>query len=470
MSERRQAIVVGAGISGLTAARQLKKAGVDVALLEAQHAVGGAMQSERRDGFILERGPFNVLVRDNAFHELLLEAGDELGPVQAAEAANARYLYKDGDIHRVPMGLGPLMKSPLLSFGAKVKVMLGMLVSKPATKAEPTIHEAAERRLGPEIADVFISSIVAGVYGGDSRTLSLKACFPNAYRFDQEKRCPLLYEMSVLRRKKKMYEEHPERRKLKGLVSFKDGLQSLADWLAGQLGEDLHLGCTIERIERLGGGYRLQARTQSGEGSFECEHLILATPHLAAARLIRDLTPAAAAELEQIAAASLVVLNLAYPREHVGHSLAGYGFLVPLTETDLPLMGVLWADSAFPHHAPRGQRLIRVFMGGPRDPEAPRRSDEDLLETAARAVQPLLKIDGEPALVDICRWPNSIPQYEVGHVERIARVEAAVSQVPGLHLVGNYLHGISINDCIREAAAFADRFTATNSQHSERVF
>jgi oxygen-dependent protoporphyrinogen oxidase len=467
---RKQALVVGAGISGLTAARQLKKAGVDVALVESQDKVGGAMQSERRDGFILEKGPFNVLVRDDAFHELLLEAGDEVGPVRAADEANARYLYKDGGIHMVPMGMRPMMTSPLLSFGAKVKVMLGMFFSKPADKPEPTVHEAAERRLGREVADVFISSIISGVYGGDSRKLSLKAVLPKAHEFDQTRRCPLLYEVEVLKRKKKMYEAHPERKAFKGLVSFEGGLQSLGDWLAARLGDDLHLGCTIESIEKTDGGYRVVGRKEEGECAFECEHLILATPHAATARLIRDLAPAAAEELDGINDASLVVLNLAYPRGQVGHDLAGYGFLVPMTETDLPVMGVLWADSAFPHHAPDTHRLIRIFMGGPRDPGAPERSDEELLKTATEAVQPLLEINGEPTLVDICRWPDSIPQYEVGHVERIQRVEAAVADVPGLHLVGNYLHGISINDCIRQASDFADTFAAEVSQPAEKVF
>jgi protoporphyrinogen/coproporphyrinogen III oxidase len=452
---RKQAIVIGAGISGLVAARELAKAGVDVALLESHDKVGGAMQSEQRDGFVLEKGPFNVLVRDDAFHELLQEAGEAVGPVQASDAANARYLYKDGAIHKVPMGLGPLLKSPLLSLPAKIKVSLGMFLSKRATTPEPTIYETAKRRLGPEVADIFISSIVAGVYGGDSSKLSLKACFPNAQVFDQEKRCPLLYEMAVLKRKKRMYEAHPERKALKGLVSFTGGLQSLGDWLAGQLGDGLQLGCTVKSIVRNNGGYHIAAESNGEAHAFYTEHLILATPHLASARLLEALTPELAQELKGISTASLVVLNLAYPREQVGHDLAGYGFLVPLSQTDLPVMGVLWADSAFPHHAPADQRLLRVFVGGPRDPGAPERSDEELLKTSTAAIRPLLDIEGEPSLVDICRWPDSIPQYEVGHTERIERAEARLKESPGLHLVGNYLHGISINDCVRESTKFA---------------
>jgi oxygen-dependent protoporphyrinogen oxidase len=453
---RHQVIVAGGGISGLVTAWRLNRAGVDVTLLEAQPRVGGCMQSEKRDGFILEKGPFNVLVRDDAFHELLEACGGDVAPVRASDDAGARYVLKGGRLLKVPMGPGALLRTPLLSGRAKLRLLRGMILSARAKKDEPTIAEAAERRLGVEVADTFISSIVAGIFGGDSRRLSLKACFPKAWRFDQHRRSPLAYEIGVLRAKKKQAKQHANRRAHKGLVSFRDGLQSLADWLADQLGTDLVTSCRAESITPDADGYTLTCRAAGGPRSFRCRHLVLATPKDVTAGLLRPIEPSVSQTLDEIESASLVVLNLGYRREHIGHPMSGYGFLVPAGEREMPVMGVLWADSAFPHHGPDARRLIRVFMGGARDGQAAARTDEELLRIASDAVNGLLAITGEPVLVDICRWPASIPQYHLGHTQRVERVLESIGPRGNLHLVGNYLRGVSINDCVREGTQMAE--------------
>jgi oxygen-dependent protoporphyrinogen oxidase len=455
LTTHHDVLVVGGGISGLVTAWRLKDTGADVGLIEAADGVGGAMRSEHRDGFILEKGPFNVLVRDDAFHDLLDACADKVRPIAAADEADARYVLKGGVLHKVPTGPGPLIPSPLLSFSAKLRALTGMLISRRADLDEPTIDQVAERRLGREVADVFISSIVAGIFGGDSRKLSLKACFPNAWRFDQDCRSPLLYEMKVLREKKRKAQAEPRRAARKGLISFDGGLQSLPNWLARQLGDGLVTKCPIESVERTMDGYTLRGHDDIDERVFTCRRLILATPTQSTAGLLRTLAPDAASVLEEIECASLVVLNLAYDEVDIGHPMQGYGFLVPATE-DSPIMGVLWADSAFPHHAPGGKRLIRVFMGGPRDPEAPQRSDGELLTIATEAIRDLLDISGHPVLTDICRWPDAIPQYHVGHTERVERICNAIEPLPRLHLVGSYLTGVSINDCVRDAVAAAE--------------
>jgi len=451
----RQVVVVGGGISGLVTAWRLKHAGVDVMLLEAQPTVGGCMQSKHHDGFILEKGPFNVLVRDEPFYELLEECSADVAPVHASDDANARYVLKGGRLLKVPMGPGALLRTPLLSGRAKIRLLRGMILSARAKKDEPTIAEAAERRLGAEVADTFISSIVAGIFGGDSRKLSLNACFPKAWRFDQQCHSPLAYELGVLRAKKKQAREHPDRQAHKGLMSFRGGLQSLADWLADQLGPDLITSCRVESITPAADGYTLNCIGKDELREVRCQHLVLATPKDVTAGLLRAMEPVAAETLDAIESASLVVLNLGYRREDVGHPMSGYGFLVPAGERGMPVMGVLWADSAFPHHGPDDRRLIRVFMGGARDPQAAARTDEELLGIAAGAINGLLAITGEPVLIDICRWPASIPQYHLGHTQRIERLLEAMRPLGNLHLVGNYLRGVSINDCVREGTHMA---------------
>ncbi len=464
-TQYRDTLVVGGGISGTTAASRLSQRGVDVALIEARPDVGGCMTTEHRDGFILEKGPFNVLVRDEAFHEMLDDCAAEVPHIAASEQANARYVMKGGSLHKVPTGPGALIRSPLLSFGAKLRLLRGMLLSAKANKGEPTIADAAERRLGAEVADTFISSIVAGVFGGDSRLLSLKACFPKAWRFDQARRSPLLYEVAVLREKKKRLEENPAMKAHKGLISFKTGLQSLPQWLARQLGDNLFTNRHVESIEHDRDRYTLRCHNISENKleMFACRRLVLATPAHVAGDLLHPLRPTAAELIKGIKSSSLVVLNLAYPARNIGHPMSGYGFLVPASEKDTPVMGVLWADSAFPHHGKTGDRIVRVFLGGPRDPEAVDRSEPELLEIATNALQNLLDISGEPSLVDVCRWKSSIPQYYVGHTERVDRVLEDVGRLPNVHLVGNYLRGVSINDCVGQATRKADEIARSVS-------
>jgi oxygen-dependent protoporphyrinogen oxidase len=462
--EHRGIIVVGGGISGLVAAWKLKSVGADVALVESNNRVGGCMRSEHRDGFILEKGPFNVLVRDEAFHDLLDACEGDVKPIRASEDSNARWLLKNGRLHAVPTGPPALIGSPLLSVGAKLRMLRGMLIGRRADTDEPTIHQAAERRLGREVADTFISSIVAGVFGGDSRKLSLKACFPKAWRFDRERRSPLLYEMKVLREKKRRMHADSRLAARNGLISFDGGLQSLADWLAAQLGDGLLARTRVESIEQTDDGYVLRCSRGAERITTTCRHLVLATPAPATADLLRALAPRASETLEQIETASLVVLNLGYRKADIGHPMRGYGFLVPSTETDVPIMGVLWADSAFPHHAPPDQRLIRIFMGGPRDPGAAQCNNDELLRRGIDAVKDLLSITGEPSLVDICRWPNSIPQYHLGHPDRVEAIRAGIANLPGLHLVGSYLTGVSVNDCVRDATRIVDEIIHTDQK------
>jgi oxygen-dependent protoporphyrinogen oxidase len=201
-----------------------------------------------------------------------------------------------------------------------------------------------------------------------------------------------------------------------------------------------------------------------------CRRVVLATPKSSAADLLRPLVPEAAAELDGVETASLVVLNLGYRRQDVAHPMVGYGFLVPSNEPDMPVMGALWADSAFPHHAESDRRVIRVFMGGPRDPSAADQTDAQLLATANDALRDLLGISSDPVLVDVCRWPASIPQYRPGHTERIDRLSLIVNEVPGLHLVGNYARGVSINDCVREGTLAAGDIIGqlARTDHHER--
>lgn len=519
----RDVVVVGGGISGLTAAWHLKKAGIDVCLLEADTGVGGSIRTERRDGFLLEKGPFNVIVRDPAFEALLDDLSDEVKVITASRAARIRYIYRRGRLHALPTNPVSLATTRLLSVGARFRLLAGLIVSRrcaggarknsrtsegltdrtvgPTEMREETIEQAAVRRFGREVADTIVSAAISGILAGDIRRLSLPACFPGVARIDSQASSLIGYGLkSLLRRARGLSNDEgrisnggpcsrhsplDNRRstRWRGLVSLDGGLGALTESLARRLGADLLSGCRVEEIRwnaecrmwnvdcRVSNGVPSNRHSSldnrsGGTAGLRCRRLLMAAPAVEAGRLLQPLVPEIDAATASIQNASLVVLNVGFRRSDVGHPLQGFGFLVPQNEPDFPLMGVLWADSIFPHHAPPDRRLIRVFIGGTRDPGAVNRTDDELLATAMEALRDLLQLSGRIgpqggpykglALVDVCRYQSAIPQYHLGHTEKVARLRAAVAAQPGLYVIGNYLEGVSINDCVRLATSVAE--------------
>ncbi len=453
----RDIVIVGGGISGLTTAHRLKRTGADVCLLEANQTVGGCTRTERRDGFLLEKGPFNIMVRDPDFEALLVDLADEVSVVSASKSARIRFIYQRGALHAVPTNPIALATTKLLSPSARLRLVRGMVVSKRATDAEETIEQVASRRFGVEVTDTMISAVIAGIFSGDISKLSLAACFPPAATIDANYRSLLGFGLRKALGGKKT------KRRWRGLVSLDGGLGALTSAMGDRLGDDLLTGHPAVAIRRVDGGFEVDTRNEHGEiDTIQSRRLVLGSPAPQTGELLLPLLPDAADLLNSIDSTSLVVLNLGFRRADVGHSIAGFGFLVPRVEPQFPLMGVLWADSIFPHHAPPDHRLIRVFIGGARDPEAIELSDDDLQTRALGALKGLLGLHGEPILVDVCRYRSAIPQYHCGHREKIERLHATVSGIPGLHLVGNYLEGVSVNDCVRLGTRVAEEIMKEN--------
>ena len=463
----RKVVVVGGGISGLTIAWHLKRAGVDVCLLDAAPGVGGCIQTESRDGFLLEKGPFNVMVRDPSFEDLLLAVEDEVPVVAASDVAKKRYIYLNGRLSAVPTNPIALMTTGLLSLGGRLRLLRGLFVSGKAGRAEETIDQVATRRIGRQAADNLVSAAISGIFAGDTKKLSLSACFPTVGRIDAEATSLIGYGLSAALRKKKG--DRPKRR-WRGLVSIEGGLGALTGVLGRYLGADLLSGCRVESTTPRADGFDVGYVDAEGvQRKLACERLVLASSAHETGRLLAPALPEAASALGAIYSASLVVLNLGFRRTDVGHPLDGFGFLVPQTQAGFPLMGSLWADSIFPHHAPPDKRLIRVFIGGARDPGSVDRSDDELLTIAMDSLRGLLKLTGDPVLVDPCRYRAAIPQYHAGHRERIVRLRESTAKLPRLHLVGNYLEGVSLNDCVRLAARVAGEVTSASDSEGTAV-
>lgn len=460
-------VVLGGGISGLTAAWHLHRAGVDVALVESDRQVGGYTRTEQRDGFLLEKGPFNVIVRDPSFEALLEGLGDKVRVVTAGRDARVRYIYRRGKLHPVPSNPVALATTPLLSPGGRLRLVSGLLLSARPRHAEETIAQAATRRIGPQAAEHIVSAAISGIFAGDIRKLSLAACFPGVWKVDCAARSLLAHGLTApLRRRRGGQPTH--RRRWRGLVSLEGGLGSLTRAIGESLGDRLLTGCRVESLELADGGYDVRCRREGASVTLHTHRVVCALSARQAAEQLSPLRPQLADLLRSIPSSSLAVLNLAFRRTDVGHSLKGFGFLVPHSEPDFPLMGVLFADSVFPHHAPPDTRLLRVFIGGAHRPSALEASDEELVRTSLDVVRPLLDLRGEPILTDLSRYLHAIPQYHLGHQEKVKLVLDGAAGLPGFHLVGNYLEGVSLNDCVRLATRVATELIQASPARESR--
>ena len=459
---QKDVVVIGAGISGLTCAYRLKASGLDVSLLEASTRAGGVIQSESIGGYLIERGPNStqgivellMLVRELGLDDELIE-GDPKAPA---------FIYYNEQLHPVPNGPGALIKSKLLSAGAKLRLLREPFAKKREGASEESVGSFFERRLGREVAERLVAPFVSGIYAGDASKLSIQAAFPTLSDFERGHGSLFRGGLAKARgaKAKKAGEEgegQAEKPKRKRLCSFRNGLATLPLALAARLGEDLMHGC--ENIS-VSGGSRL-AESRDFSVSFErggyreqirCRHVVVAAPSKSASGLVSPLSGELSALLSEIEYAPMAIAYLGYDTASIKHSLNGFGFLAVPAER-LSFLGCLFNSSLFPGRAPSGKTLLTAFAGGSRNPGIVDVPDDELISKIHGELQPILGITGDPKVISMTRWARAIPQYALGHAERVKKIDRLTKDVGGLSLAGNYLHGVSVGDCVKEADARA---------------
>lgn len=457
LSATREAVVIGAGVSGLALAQDLHRAGRDVLVLDKNDEPGGCARTVSESGFLFERGPFNLLVRNPLFESLLENLAERVEVVPPSPSAKRREILLGGIRRKVPMSILEAITTPLLSPIQKLRVGAEPFLGRRPTTGDPTLGDLIRRRFGHGLADRVVSAVVAGIFGGDLDRLSARSCFPLLWEVDQSS-ASLIF--GLIRRG--FQSRKNPRRKWKGMISFRDGVGGFCRAMASVLGESLHLNTAVESIERTRGGYRL--RVCSGAGMAEeisTRKLILATDLPTARKLLCPWANAVAELLEPIESVSLAVVNAGFGPEALPEAPEGFGFLVPKVEKGVSILGVLFASSVFPHQAPEGCHSVRIFIGGTRSPEWVRLGDEELVERALAELGRFLPMKTKPRALAVSKWADSVPQMKPGHFERIAEVEGLLGrEYSGLHLVGNYLHGVSVNDCVVHARTTAARLLA----------
>jgi len=447
MEARREqpVVVVGAGISGLTCAWRLRREGVNVVCLDPSDRVGGALRSHAKDGFLLEAGASTILETPELV-DLITEVGLAKEIIRAA-ARLPRYILRGGSLHALPTGLGSLLRTRLLSAGAKWRI-LGELWTPPSRATEDESVDAfIRRRFGEEIGRVIVAPFVSGTFAGDPTALSARSVLPRLV--DLERRYGgVIKGMLGMMRSARPHESSAGRR---SLISLRDGMESLPRRLAQRLGEDVRLRARAEAIRRdAQGAWVVSVRRGEEAMRLSGRAVVLATPAGEAARLLADASPPASTTLTEVTSASLAVVSLGWPRAAVSHGLHGLGFLTVPGE-QRRILGCLWPSSTFAERAPSGSVCFTAFVGGTLDPQAASLGDEALGELVRHDLSQVLGISGPPRVLSIDRYRQALPQYGIGHAQRGARAREAIDRVPGLFVCGNYFSGVSVGECVRAA-------------------
>ncbi len=448
----KHVIVVGAGISGLTCAYRLKQKGFQVTLVESGDSVGGVIQTRIENGFLCEAGP-------NSFQNTpeIIQLIDELGisnELVTAEARLPRYIFYRGRLHPAPMGPGGLFSTRLLTFRGKMRIF-GEPWSKPGPESkEETLAQFVTRRFGPEVLRNFVAPFVSGVYAGDPQRLSAQSAFPILVELERKHR-------SILKGLIAQARKAPKPRRPRRLCSFRKGLHTLPQALAGTIGGDhIFLGTRAESIgvNAVNGknAFTLRLRKEDQPLELCADAVVLAGAAYHMADFIETLSSTLARELAAIEYPPLVGTCVAYRNSDVPHSLKGFGFLVPRGE-GVRLLGCIWSSSLFPGRAPDDSALFTVFVGGATDPEATLLNDAEIVELVRKDLKATLGTTATPRVAALNRYKHAIPQYPIGHEERLRRIEEVLKGIPGLFLAGNYLRGVSLPDCVKQSTALADR-------------
>ncbi len=458
--------MIGAGIAGLTTAYRLRKLGeerglpIDLQILEASPRAGGTIETVVRDGLVMERGPDSLLTEKPRALELCREIGlgDRILPTSREHAGSL--VYRDSRLLPVPDGLHlmapsrllPFLASPLLSWPGKLRVALEPFVPRRLDDEDETLADFVRRRLGNEALVRLAQPMVGGVYTADPEKLSLLATMP---RFIEHERRfgSVIRGMVAQRRAREGGIGGARGPRYDRFVALRDGLEELPKKLVALLPDGaLRLGSPVSRIERVGNGWSVIGTTDT----LSADAICVAAPAYTAATILGAFAPRIASELAEIEHASSATVNLVYRREDVGDPLRAFGFVVPAVER-LPLIACTYTSRKYAGRSPEDQILLRAFVGGALFPEHLEADDDGMVSAVHACLARLLGIRARPVRAIVSRYSRAMPQYHVGHLARIERIETAMAAFPTLALAGNAYHGTGIPDCIASGDAAAER-------------
>lgn len=465
---KRSIAIIGGGISGLAAACRLTAGGpdLDLVLFERDARLGGKILTERSDQYVIEGGPDSFLSAKPRGIELSLELGLGDRLIEPDQRHRGAFVLRDNGLIRIPEGLTglvpsrlkPMFSTPLLSPLGKVRLACDLAIRPRQTLEDESLASFVERRLGREMYDRLIEPLMSGIYAGDGRQLSLAATFPGLRAAERTHGGMIRGAMAV--RKAAAFRRDPHGARA-SFVSFQAGMAELVDAIVRRIedgGVCIRTETPVLAINRRADGGRGFDIETTGPGDAQRQSfdaVIVAVPAWAAAPLVDPWSPDASDAIAGIPHVSNAIVTMAFTASQCPHDLNGSGYIVPRSE-HRPVMAVTWVSSKWRQRTPENHILVRAFIGRAGQQEYLTGDDASLQRIARSEFQDVLGITGAPVLSRVFRWDRGMPQYNLGHLDRVDRIQLGIGRVPGLEIAGNMLRGVGIPDCIASGEAAAD--------------
>lgn len=461
--QNKKVVIVGGGITGLSAAFYMQKEArekglpLDVILVEASNRLGGKIQTVRRNGFIIERGPDSFLIRKKSMGILAEDLGIEGELVK--NATGQAYVLVGGELHPIPGGsvmgipteIGPFLKTELFSLTGKLRAAGDFILPRSKIKGDQSLGGFFRRRFGGEIVENLIEPLLSGVYAGDIDTMSLEATFPQFYAVEKKHRSLILGMKKTTPKQLPQKDGHSAKKE--GVFhTFRNGLETVVEAIEQQLEPgSVMKGVRIDAIEAPGMAGEKTILEMNDGRKIEADAIILTTGHEMAGRLFAP--HGLLQDLRAIPTTSVATVALAFPEEHVVQDKEGTGFLVSRS-SDYSITACTWTHRKWPTTTPDGKVLIRAFVGRVGDEAIVELPDAEIEKIVLSDLGEVMNITGKPDFTVITRWKKDRPQYRVGHKQRIASARAELeSKFPQVKLAGASYNGVGLPDCIDQGRA-----------------
>jgi len=456
LEQKPSVAIVGGGITGLTAAFRLRQRNIAVTVYEAGDRVGGVIRSLRQDGYLAEFGPNSILETSPKIVSLIRDLGLEPRRLYSDPNAENRYLVRNGKPVCLPMSPIKFFGTPLFSAGAKLRLLREPFLRRAPADLEESVADFVLRRLGQEWLDYAINPLVAGIYAGDPRRLSVPHAFPRLHAVEQRYGSLILGQILGARERRRRGEVSKQEAKK---VSFDDGLQVLTDTLGQKLGEAVRLRSAVKVLERGPAAWRVTVASDGAEAIVEHAAVLLTAPaHKLAEIALQAGAGLTLQPLREIHYPPVASVVLGFRRDQVAHPLDGFGMLIPEVER-FQILGTLFSSSLFPHRAPAGHVTLTTYVGGVRAPDLALRPENELYAMTLQDLRTILGVTGQPTFQHSVLYPQAIPQYEVGYGRHKSLMADLEQRAPGLFFAGHYRDGISLGDSILSGHDTAERMS-----------
>ncbi len=456
--KKQKVVIIGGGITGITTAYYLQQHAqehnlpFEVILLEASHRLGGKMQTVVKDGYVIERGPDSLLERKQSALRLAKKIGidDKLVNNSSGESfilANERlFPMPGGSIMGIPTELTPFITTRLFSMAGKMRAAVDLILPRSKSKEDQSLGKFFRRRFGDEVVENLIEPLFMGVYAGNIDQLSLMSTFPQFYHLEQKHRSLILGMRKKTPPAKQNNTMSSEERK-GAFVTLTSGLQSFVEAIEDKLQpQSVYKGYRVEAVKKVDDGYEIGLNSKE---KMIVDSIIVAVPHLTAATIFNNYE--CFSVFKDVPATSVATVALAFPEEAIKKDINGTGFVVS-RNSDFTITACTWTHKKWPHTAPKGKVLLRCYVGRPGDETIVDLSDDEITSIVLDDLNKTMDISEKPEMSVVTRWKDSMPQYTVGHKQRVESVKKCVSEeLPGVFLAGSSYAGIGVPDCIDQA-------------------